>query len=330
MQLFADRVAETTTTTGTGSLTLAGALTGYRTFNAAFGVTPGLLPVLIEAVDASGNPTGDWECSLCELTDATTLARRFLVSSSTGSAVSFAAGTKRVYLTQLSVGAPFGISAPSLVYYQTDFLGAASADTGESSYANWDLSLISSGTQAKVAGTASHPGILRLSSSATANSGAYVRTAVESFTLSGGGAFSEFVFLIGTLTNTTIRMGFLDTGTSTDATDGAYLEIPATGAAVGKTANNSTRTTSATIATLSTATWYRGRIIVNFDASAVWFGIYSETGTLLGSVTNTTNIPTASGRETGHGVVATNAGTTAVSLIELDYMSVGILRPLTR
>ena len=38
--LVADRVKETSTTTGTGDVTLAGAASGFRTFNAAFGVGP--------------------------------------------------------------------------------------------------------------------------------------------------------------------------------------------------------------------------------------------------------------------------------------------------
>ena len=35
MPLYADRVQETTTTTGTGTVTLAGAVSGYRTFTSA-------------------------------------------------------------------------------------------------------------------------------------------------------------------------------------------------------------------------------------------------------------------------------------------------------
>ena len=37
--VLADRVLETTTTSGTGTLTLAGATAGYRTFSTAIGNT---------------------------------------------------------------------------------------------------------------------------------------------------------------------------------------------------------------------------------------------------------------------------------------------------
>lgn len=212
-------------------------------------------------------------------------------------------------------------------FYCTDFLGAVGADTGEATYALWDYAVISSGTQAKVAGEPTHPGILRTSSSTTTNSGGYCRSAVETFRIAGG-EVAEFVFRIGTLTGTTLRLGFLDTATSADATDGVYIEIPSTGAAVGKTSSNSTRSTSSTIATLSLATWYRAKIVVNRAASAVDFYLFDDTGNLLGSQQLAANIPTAAGRETGHGYVATNSGTTAVSLIEMDYMSIEFSKAL--
>ena len=162
----------------------------------------------------------------------------------------------------------------------------------------------------------------------TANRGGYVKTEDTAFTLAGCGLVLEFVFQLISLTTMTVRMGFLDTVSSADAVDGAYIEIPSSGAAVGKTANNSTRTTSATIATLSISTWYRARIVVNKGATAVDFYIFSDAGNLLGSVQNTANIPTAAGRECGHGYVATKSGTTAQAIIEMDYMSIEWVRAL--
>lgn len=329
MHQFADRAVETTTSTGTGPLTLSGSLTGFRTL--ASGLIQGifLFPATIEAVDASGNPTGDFETSLCELTSSTTLERRFVLTSSNGNAlVNFGAGTKRVYVGPVQESMPFGLDKRRYLWQETDFLGPSGAGTMEA-HLVWDYAVISSGTQGKTGGPANHPGILRTTSSTTANSGGYCLTDTTAF-LIGGGEISVHIFQIVTLTNSTIRIGFLDTTTSADSTDGVYIEIPSTGAAVGKTASNGTRTTSSTIATLNTATWYRAVIGVNFDATNCWFGIYSESGTLLGSQTISTNIPTGAGRQCGHGFVATNSGTTAVGLTDMDYMAVGILRPMTR
>jgi hypothetical protein len=95
---YADRVLETSTTTGTGDITLAGAVTGYRTFNTAIG-TQVITDYCIVAVDGSGVPTGEWEVGEGYLSASTTLVRLALLSSSTGAAVSFAAGTKRVFIT---------------------------------------------------------------------------------------------------------------------------------------------------------------------------------------------------------------------------------------
>lgn len=93
---YVNRVMETTVSTGTGNLTTAGAIAGFQTFNAAFG-TQRSFEACIEAVDANYTPTGDWEVSVCYLSAATTLVRDRLLASSTGAAVSFATGTKRVF-----------------------------------------------------------------------------------------------------------------------------------------------------------------------------------------------------------------------------------------
>jgi hypothetical protein len=93
-----DRVMETTTTTGTGSLSLAGAYTGYQAFDdvCANGDT---VYYCIEALDSNGNPSGDWEVGLGTFNDTDTLARTSVhASSNSNNAVNFAAGTKRVSL----------------------------------------------------------------------------------------------------------------------------------------------------------------------------------------------------------------------------------------
>lgn len=97
---IADRVCETSTTTGTGTFTLSGAVAGFQTFNhAGAGSSPNFY-YLIEAVDGNGNPTGDWEVGQGNLPTSTTLARTMIIASSNnGSAVSFASGPKRVHLS---------------------------------------------------------------------------------------------------------------------------------------------------------------------------------------------------------------------------------------
>ena len=139
-----------------------------------------------------------------------------------------------------------------------------------------------------------------------------------------GGDTFECMFQprVASNTNTTIRIGFRDNVSSSDAVDGAYFELPPGSLAlVGKTSNNSTRSTTATIATLSVNTWYRLRVEINSALNLVTFTVWNEAGTQLGQQTLSTNIPTTAGREFGHGIVATNVGTSAVLLAYFDYLS---------
>ena len=96
----ADRVCETTTTTGTGNVTLAGAVAGHQTFAAEM-ANNDTCDYAIEAVDADGIPTGDWETGTGTYVSATpALARSVLRSSNSDALVNFSAGTKRVYITR--------------------------------------------------------------------------------------------------------------------------------------------------------------------------------------------------------------------------------------
>ena len=89
-----DRVKETTTTTGTGTITLNGALTGFQSFSAVGNGNT--------TYYAISDPTnGSWEVGLGTYTSAgTTLSRTTILSSSNaGSLVNFTAGTKDVFVT---------------------------------------------------------------------------------------------------------------------------------------------------------------------------------------------------------------------------------------
>ena len=87
-----DRVQETTTTTGTGTLTLGGAVTGYQAFTAI-----GNGNTTYYAIYAPGGT--EWEVGIGTYTaSGTTLSRdTVLASSNSGSLVNFSAGTKNVW-----------------------------------------------------------------------------------------------------------------------------------------------------------------------------------------------------------------------------------------
>ena len=91
-----DRVKETTTTTGTGTVNLAGAETGFETFVAGIGNTNTCYYAIVHQT------ADEFEVGLGTVADASpdTLARTTVISSSNSdSAVNFSSGTKDVFCT---------------------------------------------------------------------------------------------------------------------------------------------------------------------------------------------------------------------------------------
>lgn len=98
--VYADRVMESSTTTGTGTYTLGGAVSGFQTFGA---VGNGNTAYYCAAdVDVNGVPDGGWEVGLGTYTASGTLLARttILASSNSNAAVNWGAGTRRVFLVQ--------------------------------------------------------------------------------------------------------------------------------------------------------------------------------------------------------------------------------------
>lgn len=93
--VYADRAMETTTTTGTGTVTLAGAVTGHRAFGTALSDGDSVY-YTIESADLSA-----WEVGIGTYTaSGTTLSRdTVLASTNSNAAVNFGSGTKRVFVT---------------------------------------------------------------------------------------------------------------------------------------------------------------------------------------------------------------------------------------
>jgi len=90
-----DRVKEQTTTTGTGSVTLGGAVSGFQTFGAAVGNANTTYYAIVHQT------ADEWEVGLGTYTAAGTLLSRDTILESTNSdaAVNFSAGTKDVFVT---------------------------------------------------------------------------------------------------------------------------------------------------------------------------------------------------------------------------------------
>lgn len=218
--VIADRVQETTTTTGTGTITLAGAVSGFQSFS----------------VIGNGNTTyytiahttaAEWEVGIGTYTSSgTTLARTTVLSSSnSNNAVNFSAGTKNVFCTYpagravekdasniLTLDAGTTTTAPLVFQSGTNL---TSATAGAMEYDGKVPYFTPQGTQRGVV-----PGMqyYRLNS---ASAGANVTTAQNIFgvgvTLSGSTVYQfESVFAMSKsagATSHTIALGFGGTAT---------------------------------------------------------------------------------------------------------------------
>jgi len=114
-----DRVKESSTTTGTGTFDLDGAVSGFEGFVAGIGTGNTTYYTIFN------QGTTQWEVGVGTVTDATpdTLARTTVISSSNSdSAVNFTSGTKDVFCT---------LPASKAIYLDTSSpavpVGAASA-----------------------------------------------------------------------------------------------------------------------------------------------------------------------------------------------------------
>lgn len=122
-----DRVLETSTTTGTGSYQLAGAVTGYRAASAV-AVNNDTVYYYAEDVGMNGVPLGGWETGLGTWKSGNILERTTIhASSNANNAVNWSSGTRRI-----------GLSATNAVFVgvNTSATDAASSATNAASSAS--------------------------------------------------------------------------------------------------------------------------------------------------------------------------------------------------
>jgi hypothetical protein len=106
-----DRVRENSTTTGTGTLTLSGAVNGFQTFSASVGNTNTTYYAIVNGAE--------FEVGLGTV-GAGTLSRDTVLSSSTGSKINLSAGTKDVFCTYPSSKSVYRNSSDVAVLTSTD------------------------------------------------------------------------------------------------------------------------------------------------------------------------------------------------------------------
>jgi hypothetical protein len=100
--ITADRVLDSSTSTGTGAFVVSGTpAAGYRTFSAVLSVGDTCY------YSIQGQTTAEFEVGLGTYSSANTITRTTVYSSSnSGSAVTFSAGTKNIFLTAVASRSP--------------------------------------------------------------------------------------------------------------------------------------------------------------------------------------------------------------------------------
>jgi hypothetical protein len=122
-----DRVKETTTTTGTGTVTLLGAATGFQSFSAVGDANSTYYTIVAQ--------TGtEWEVGIGTYTSSGTVLSRTTVlsSSNSGSLVNFSAGTKDVFVAYPAKLAAFANGDGVVIENYTTLTGTYTMTTGKS------------------------------------------------------------------------------------------------------------------------------------------------------------------------------------------------------
>jgi hypothetical protein len=137
----ADRVKETSTSTGTGNFTLAGAATGFRAFSSVCLAGDTVFYVI------DSDSGSEWETGLGTYSATDTLTRTTVhASSNSGSAVNFSAGTKNVYISltgrqinTVSAAPPASTGAPARLVDLTAAAHTALTASTEYNDVYWNL-----------------------------------------------------------------------------------------------------------------------------------------------------------------------------------------------
>lgn len=124
-----DRVKETTTTAGTGTVTLLGASTGFQSFSAIGNANSTYYCI-------AGQTGSEWEVGIGTYTSSgTTLSRdTVLASSSSGAKVSFSAGTKDVFVTYPAGYAAFANGDGAVFENYTTITGTYTMTSGKNGF----------------------------------------------------------------------------------------------------------------------------------------------------------------------------------------------------
>lgn len=330
-----DRVRETTTTTGTGTITLGGAVSGFQSFS----VIGNANTTYYAIVDST---SGSWEVGIGTYTSAgTTLSRdTVLESSNSGSLVSFSAGTKDVFCTYPAERSLY-VDGSAIVPATAATLGTSSGGTGLTTFTAANNALYSTSASALTAGTLpSAAGGTGLTTFTAANNALYSTSAsaLTAGTLpaaAGGTGLTTFTAANNAIYSTSASS--LTAGTLPSAAGG-------TGLTTFTAANNAIYSTSAsalTAGTLPLAAGGTGKTtapaanaeLTGFTTTATAGGTTTLTNTssyyqvFTGTSAQTVQLPATSTLAQGWSFHIVNNGTGTLTLNTSTSVTLGTIPP---
>ena len=281
--ILADRVRETSSAPGTGTVTLLGAVTGYQTFSAGIGANNTTYYVI---ADQSGT---NWEVGLGTIgAGGTTLARTTVLSSSnSGSLVNFSSGTQDVFCDYPAGKAVYKDASNNVTGYAISGgtidntpIGATTASTGAFT------TLKASGNTLLAQSYDQGTGVLQV----TGNSSFNGVVTDKSLNLQGGNNLvlnsATLVTQNITVTANTYTLSMTGTGTIT-------LSGTSSGTLVGTGASTVVSKTFTPTAGTLTLTPTGSCTTVQLELGSVFSGYTATTGTAV-TTTNNINVPSGS------------------------------------
>jgi hypothetical protein len=274
--VLADRVQETTTTTGTGTVTLAGAVSGYQSFSAVGNGNTTYYTI----ADQSGT---NWEVGIGTYTSSgTTLSRDTVLSSSNaGSLVTFTAGTKNVFVTYPSSRSVY-VNGTTVTPANSGVLPVGSGGTGVTTTPTNGQLLVGNGTNYTVATLGSGTGISTTTGAGTLqinNTG--VTSAVAGTAISVSASTGAV-----TITNSGVTSAVAGTGISVSGATGAVTITNSGVTSITGTSNQITASASTGGVTLSTPQSINTTASVQFGS----FGVGTAASGTTGEIRATNNI----------------------------------------
>jgi hypothetical protein len=136
---LADRVRETTTSTGTGAITLGGAVDGFVSFSSVLSTNDTTYYVIVSSTAT------DWEVGVGTYSSNTLTRTTVLDSSNSNALVNFTVGTKAVFIAQPAGRAVYS-DGTSIVSSDGKSVLTTAGGTGVTSYSVGDMLYYAAGT----------------------------------------------------------------------------------------------------------------------------------------------------------------------------------------